>query len=837
MLMKRTGIISCIALFLFLYTLIGSSTYLYAQQRISVPEDYSSIQTAIYQSNDYDTIIISEGTYFENLLIRDKTLIIGSKYLLTGDTSYISKTIIDGQNNTSIIRIDGDVGEETTISGLTIQNGNDGILTFVKFNLVRNHLRYCQDAVDYENHSGGICSGNLIELNSDDAIDLDSTVNIVIENNVLRNNDDDGIEIRLHEYLGPTANYIIKSNQIYGNGEDGIQIIGDNELTDRILYIENNLITSNRMAGIGSMASMNTIENYEGSDIEERIYVTNNTITKNNHGVTGSNNMIFMNNLVAYNEVVGIKNVDGNSVISHSDFWQNVYDIQNSNFDSTSVIFQDPLIDSTHNLLFGSPCIDAGTSNYIMETDTISIVSRSVLGNEIDMGAYEYDPGQLLKGPYLRYQNMDSQILITWQLRNSDTCTLRWGQNKNDYTYSTVTTENSADSLEHIHSYNFHNLTPGSKYYYVIEENDIKHYGSFRSPPSNTAKITSFYSFGDSRSAVGMFDSISNRVIEEISLDTLSQTFVLHTGDWTNTGSEDDWQEEFFNRWYFNNLKLQSMVSYAGVRGSHENFFNPDASIFSKYFRFTNSDLDNRFYYSFDYGPVHISVIDQFIPYDTTSIQYSWLINDLTETEKQWKIIAFHEPAYSDGVYPNNPDAQDIFRPICNQYNVQLVLAGHNHYYSHNRIDNTHHLTLGGGGAPLVEPAKSSEGLVFSEKTYHFAKIRIEDDEMTVKIIHPDGAVIDTFAIHMYPSSVKYSTDNVHIYPNPTRGAIWIDGLSILSSEKYIVEIRSVSGKVLSKKQVSENKIRIDLSDLPQGMYFCILKKKNVSNTFRIIRI
>jgi len=392
------------------YSFLACSTLISAQQIIYVPDDYSTIQSAIYQSDDFDTIIISEGTYYENLLIRDKTLFIGSKYLLTGDSSYISKTIIDGQNNSVIIRIDGDGGAETTISGLTIQNGNDGILSFSKYNLIRNHILHCSDALDYENNSGGLCKDNIIELNSDDAIDLDSTVNIVIENNVLRNNADDGIEIRLHEYSGPTAEYIIRFNQIYGNGEDGIQLIGDNELTDRILYIENNLISNNHMAGVGSMAFMNTIENYEGSNIEEPIFLTNNTITNNNHGVTGSNNMILINNIIAYNEAVGIKNVGGNSELVYSDFWQNGTDILNSNYDSATIIFQDPLFDSTYNLLFNSPCIDAGTSCYVNGSDTLFKSSIPVLGNEIDMGAYEYDPGFLIKGPYLRY--FDHQIDI-----------------------------------------------------------------------------------------------------------------------------------------------------------------------------------------------------------------------------------------------------------------------------------------------------------------------------------------------------------------------------------------------------------------------------------------
>ena len=823
---------------IFLYIVYaGCSTSIHAQQLIRVPEDYSTIQTAIYQSDNYDTIIIGEGTYFENLLLRDKTLIIGSEYLLTGDTSFISNTIIDGQNSSAVLRIDGNVGEETTISGLTFQNGTDGILPFVRFNLIKNHILNCGDAIDYENNSGGLCSGNVIELNGDDAIDLDSTVNIVIENNIIRNNGDDGIEIRLHRYTGPTAEIAIKKNQIYNNGEDGIQIIGDIETTDRILYIDNNVIYRNDMAGIGSMANMNTVENYEGSNVEERIILTNNTITENNHGITGSDNMFLINNIVASNEVAGIKNIKGNSVIVYSDIWQNGTDVLDCNIDSITTFFLDPLLDSEFHLMFNSPCIDAGISYYLLGNDTIFKSSRIVLGNAIDIGASEYDPGYLLKGPYLTYQNIESQMVITWQLKSTSICILKWGRTEDYYTNRSISIENSSDSLEHIHSYVIKGLVPGSKYYYLMEENGVKHYGSFLSPPASDSGTVSFYSFGDSRSAMQMLDSISAAILQVISLDTLSQTFILHAGDWTTTGSEDDWQEEFFNRWYFNTLNLQSMVPFSGVRGSHENFFDPNASVYRKYFDFNYSSPETGLYYSFDYGPVHISVVDQYISYDTTSAQYSWLVNDLSSTDKKWKIIAIHEPGYSDGGHLDNLEVQLIIQPLCTQYDVHLVIAGHNHYYAHHKIDNTHHLTLGGGGAPLYDPSGSSEGLVFSEKTFHFAKIEAKNKELTVTIIKPDGSVVETFTIAPALASPSPVENEVIIYPNPCKDLITIDGLNQYPKEKYTLEIRSLSGVVLIRREVYENRTDVNMNDLPPGLYFCVLKTRMSSNTYRIVKI
>ena len=64
--------------------------------------DFISIQSAINQSFDDDTLIVFSGIYYENIDLLGKALIIASEYFISGDTSHISSTIIDGQSNGSI---------------------------------------------------------------------------------------------------------------------------------------------------------------------------------------------------------------------------------------------------------------------------------------------------------------------------------------------------------------------------------------------------------------------------------------------------------------------------------------------------------------------------------------------------------------------------------------------------------------------------------------------------------------------------------------------------------------------------------------------------------------
>ena len=84
--------------------------------------DHTTIQAAINASSNGDTILVYAGTYTENIDYGGKNVVIGSLYMTTSDTSYISSTIIDGGANGSVVQINsGETSAELT--GFTIQNG------------------------------------------------------------------------------------------------------------------------------------------------------------------------------------------------------------------------------------------------------------------------------------------------------------------------------------------------------------------------------------------------------------------------------------------------------------------------------------------------------------------------------------------------------------------------------------------------------------------------------------------------------------------------------------------------------------------------------------------
>jgi len=144
---------------------------------------YATIQHAIDQSCDRDTIVLLNGTYNQDSIIVNKPLIIASNYLYTGDTNDIRNTVINGSNNRIFTYqgFGGTLGDtaRSMLVGLTIQNGvaagrGGGIW-------VRNYngepalkINSCKIRSNYANEGGGVGA--------------DSWVRLVIANSSIRDN-------------------------------------------------------------------------------------------------------------------------------------------------------------------------------------------------------------------------------------------------------------------------------------------------------------------------------------------------------------------------------------------------------------------------------------------------------------------------------------------------------------------------------------------------------------------------------------------------------------------------------------------------------------------------
>ena len=88
---------------------------------INVPGDQPTIQGGIFATSKGDTVLVAPGRYKEKIGFGEIT--VGSYFLTTQDTSYISQTIIDGSGYCHMMEFIGGHDSTTVLAGFTIADG------------------------------------------------------------------------------------------------------------------------------------------------------------------------------------------------------------------------------------------------------------------------------------------------------------------------------------------------------------------------------------------------------------------------------------------------------------------------------------------------------------------------------------------------------------------------------------------------------------------------------------------------------------------------------------------------------------------------------------------
>ena len=150
---------------------------------------------------------------------------------------------------------------------------------------------------------------------------------------------------------------------------------------------------------------------------------------------------------------------------------------------------------------------------------------------------------------------------------------------------------------------------------------------------------------------------------------------VIGAGDYSYTGSADCWFEII--------QPFKSKMKIA--MGDHEYIDTSGGAtgVINQYLKPLNLE---KTYYSFDMNNVHFTIIDPFIDYGSTSNQYQFIENDLRNASNNqkidWTFVVESEPMYtSPSRHPADSTIRDIFHPLFDKYNVDLVFSSDNHNY------------------------------------------------------------------------------------------------------------------------------------------------------------
>lgn len=294
---------------------------------------------------------------------------------------------------------------------------------------------------------------------------------------------------------------------------------------------------------------------------------------------------------------------------------------------------------------------------------------------------------------------------------------------------------------------------PDTEYEYTVGENGLFK-GVYRTAPVDPVPFR-FVVYGDTRTQPNVHSRVANLIVRE------RPAFVLHTGDLVDDGREARlWPREFFGP----AAPLLSKVALFPVLGNHEG----NSPLYYNLF-----DLPgNERYYSFDYGQVHFVMLDSNEPElpdrrrrETRVIdryrqvvdefwnrQLAWLRLDLAaHRDARLTVVCLHSPLYSS---PEERDRVEDYRRmrewlelVLEQYGVDAVFSGHDHFYQRHFVNGIQYVVAGGGGAPLSVGGPELPTEVSRADEHHYVVISVEGKTAEARAISIDGETIETFTI------------------------------------------------------------------------------------------
>ena len=173
---------------------------------------------------------------------------------------------------------------------------------------------------------------------------------------------------------------------------------------------------------------------------------------------------------------------------------------------------------------------------------------------------------------------------------------------------------------------------------------------------------------------------------------------------------------------------------------------------------YKNYNMNGKRYYSFEKGTVKFFVLD------STRIdrpQLDWLDKELSSSGSEWKIAYFHHPLYSTGgTHGPEVAVREVVEPLLVKYGVDVVFAGHEHFYERIMPQKGINYFISGAGGQLrkgdlhrVDPMAAGY-----DQDRSFMLVEVADHNMYFQSINRTGEVVDSGVIANVPDP-KRSTD------------------------------------------------------------------------------
>jgi hypothetical protein len=183
---------------------------------------------------------------------------------------------------------------------------------------------------------------------------------------------------------------------------------------------------------------------------------------------------------------------------------------------------------------------------------------------------------------------------------------------------------------------------------------------------------------------------------------------------------------------------LDAGVKFYASLGNHDNqnlrFYEPWNMNGERFYTFTKRNV-------------------RFFVLDTTYLekeQVGWLERELKSANDDWKIAYFHHPLYSSGRrHGSDPELQATLEPLFVKYGINIVFAGHDHFYERITPQKGIHHFVSGAAGQLRRGNLRESGLTVKgfDQDQSFMLVEIFGDVMEFEAISRTGRVVDSGTI------------------------------------------------------------------------------------------
>jgi len=181
---------------------------------------------------------------------------------------------------------------------------------------------------------------------------------------------------------------------------------------------------------------------------------------------------------------------------------------------------------------------------------------------------------------------------------------------------------------------------------------------------------------------------------------------------------------------------LDAKVAFYAALGNHD---DPNQRFYK------NFGMNGKRYYTYQKKDVRFFALDSnYMDQD----QQRWLDEELSKSNSKWKIAYFHHPIYSSGGrHGSEVDLRSIVEPMFIKYNLNVVFAGHEHFYERLKPQRGINYFTAGGSAKLRSgdivgsSALTAKGF---DTEQSFMVVEIDGDVLRFQTISRRGKRVDS---------------------------------------------------------------------------------------------